>query len=183
MKAERNVLAEVHNPYVVKLLYSFQVRGIHVNHSELSCRSAGSQLQLRCLLLCADSPATCLSALQDDEYLYLIMEYLPGGDVMVWGATWLMPVSLPCSRGLEHARPTSHDTDLFAAADAADAEGHPERGGHALLHRGDGAGAGVHPPPQLHPQVLVGVAVVQHAIEPCQGTAAAWHKDLQGSGM
>ena len=25
VKAERNVLAEVHNPYVVKLLYSFQV--------------------------------------------------------------------------------------------------------------------------------------------------------------
>ena len=26
VKAERNVLAEVHNPYVVKLFYSFQVR-------------------------------------------------------------------------------------------------------------------------------------------------------------
>lgn len=25
VKAERNVLAEVHNPYVVKLFYSFQV--------------------------------------------------------------------------------------------------------------------------------------------------------------
>jgi len=25
VKAERNVLAEVHNPYIVKLLYSFQV--------------------------------------------------------------------------------------------------------------------------------------------------------------
>ena len=27
VKAERNVLAEVHNPYVVKLYFSFQVRG------------------------------------------------------------------------------------------------------------------------------------------------------------
>jgi hypothetical protein len=37
------VLASVHNPYVVKLFYSFQ----------------------------------------DEEFLYLVMEYLPGGDVMV----------------------------------------------------------------------------------------------------
>eukprot|EP00775_Hariotina_reticulata_P001879 gene1879-2214_t len=42
VKAERNVLAEVHNPYIVKLYYSFQ----------------------------------------DEEFLYLVMEYLPGGDVM-----------------------------------------------------------------------------------------------------
>ncbi len=26
VRAERNVLAEVHNPYIVKLLYSFQAR-------------------------------------------------------------------------------------------------------------------------------------------------------------
>ena len=43
VKAERNVLAEVHSPYVVKLFYSFQ----------------------------------------DEDFLYLVMEYLPGGDVMV----------------------------------------------------------------------------------------------------
>ncbi|MEW5302968.1 MAG: hypothetical protein WDW36_005703 [Sanguina aurantia] len=42
VKAERNVLAEVHNPYVVKLYYSFD----------------------------------------DEDYLYLAMEYLPGGDMM-----------------------------------------------------------------------------------------------------
>uniref|UniRef100_A0A383V4A7 non-specific serine/threonine protein kinase n=1 Tax=Tetradesmus obliquus TaxID=3088 RepID=A0A383V4A7_TETOB len=42
VKAERNVLAEVHSPYIVKLYYSFQ----------------------------------------DEEFLYLVMEYLPGGDVM-----------------------------------------------------------------------------------------------------
>ncbi|KAJ9528668.1 hypothetical protein QJQ45_020551 [Haematococcus lacustris] len=42
VRAERNVLAEVHSPYVVKLYYSFQ----------------------------------------DEEYLYLVMEYLPGGDMM-----------------------------------------------------------------------------------------------------
>lgn len=42
VRAERNVLAEVRNPYVVKLYYSFQ----------------------------------------DEEHLYLLMEYLPGGDVM-----------------------------------------------------------------------------------------------------
>uniref|UniRef100_A0A7S0R4E5 non-specific serine/threonine protein kinase n=1 Tax=Chlamydomonas leiostraca TaxID=1034604 RepID=A0A7S0R4E5_9CHLO len=42
VRAERNVLAEVHSPYVVKLFYSFQ----------------------------------------DEEHLYLVMEYLPGGDMM-----------------------------------------------------------------------------------------------------
>lgn len=42
VKAERNVLAEVKNPYVVKLYYSFQ----------------------------------------DADCLYLLMEYLPGGDIM-----------------------------------------------------------------------------------------------------
>ena len=42
VKAERNVLAEVHDEAVVKLFYSFQ----------------------------------------DEDYLYLIMEYLPGGDMM-----------------------------------------------------------------------------------------------------
>lgn len=42
VKAERNVLAEVQNSYVVKLHYSFQ----------------------------------------DEVYLYLVMEYLPGGDIM-----------------------------------------------------------------------------------------------------
>jgi len=30
VKAERNVLAEVHNPYIVKLYYSFQVKGLAV---------------------------------------------------------------------------------------------------------------------------------------------------------
>ena len=42
VKAERNLLAEVHDEAVVKLFYSFQ----------------------------------------DEEYLYLVMEYLPGGDMM-----------------------------------------------------------------------------------------------------
>ncbi|KAM7515684.1 hypothetical protein LguiA_005267 [Lonicera macranthoides] len=41
-RAERNLLVEVGNPFIVKLYYSFQ----------------------------------------DDEYLYLVMEYLPGGDIM-----------------------------------------------------------------------------------------------------
>ena len=30
VRAERDVLAEVHNPYVVKLYYSFQVWHLHV---------------------------------------------------------------------------------------------------------------------------------------------------------
>ncbi len=41
----------------------------------------------------------------------------------------------------------------MSPADAADAEGHPQRGGDALLHRGDGARTGVHSQAALHPQV------------------------------
>ena len=33
MKAERNVLAEVHNPHVVRLFYSFQARARSMLHA------------------------------------------------------------------------------------------------------------------------------------------------------
>jgi serine/threonine protein kinase len=83
VKAERNVLAEVHNPYVVKLLYSFQVGGPCVLHAQRPV----SVDAIRCRLVCGIVQYVCPhhgpSVLQDDEYLYLIMEYLPGGDVMV----------------------------------------------------------------------------------------------------
>ena len=35
VRAERDVLAEVHNPYVVKLYYSFQVCHVHSSTQEL----------------------------------------------------------------------------------------------------------------------------------------------------
>ena len=40
VRAERNVLAEVHNPYVVRLFYSFQVRSLA--SEEGPCRGAAS---------------------------------------------------------------------------------------------------------------------------------------------
>ena len=157
------MLAEVHNPYVVKLLYSFQVSGL-VQHVctiyVLQMRSAAqSAAGWRQDVVGCRTSTIWPSALQDDEYLYLIMEYLPGGDVMVSCIPLASTVALPCLAEHVIAR-CLFDTDPSAAADAADAEGHPERGGDALLHCGDGAGAGVHPPPQLHPQVLFETAAM-----------------------
>lgn len=43
MRAERNVLAEVHSPYVVKLFFSFQVRHLKHEHSSIGMlKSPGS---------------------------------------------------------------------------------------------------------------------------------------------
>lgn len=62
VKAERNVLTEVQNSFVVKLYYSFQ----------------------------------------DDDSLYLIMEYLPGGDVMVRCLWNVIYVWFCCMPAIDH---------------------------------------------------------------------------------
>ena len=66
VKAERNVLAEVHNPYVVKLYFSFQVRdgGVCMPvHQTLPCCTpqprSGPFFQLHAAAIIHD---TCLSA-------------------------------------------------------------------------------------------------------------------------
>ena len=54
VKAERNVLAEVHSPYIVKLYYSFQVRACcsaepwNINAMRRSCVSL-----MRCCCTCS----------------------------------------------------------------------------------------------------------------------------------
>ena len=118
---------------------------------------------------------------QDDDYLYLVMEYLPGGDVMVryassphlcafmlqethlrakWAvcqASQMNDMNEPtiiCSAPVIICQAQSAMSQLGGGgADAAHAQGHPERGGDALLHRGDRARAGVHPQALLHSQV------------------------------
>ena len=112
---------------------------------------------------------------QDDEYLYLVMEYLPGGDVMVSALParrmpqqYLYAVTFTLALDGSHVQAINmqwhQDSVLWQAwlvvpppecggADAAHAQGHPERGGDALLHRGDRARAGVHPQALLHSQV------------------------------
>ena len=63
--AERDVLASAENPRVVTLHYSFQVRQ-------------------RSLYCCSESThvANVSSLHQDDDNLYLIMDFLSGGDLM-----------------------------------------------------------------------------------------------------
>jgi serine/threonine protein kinase len=129
VKAERNVLAEVHNPFIVKLFYSFQVgfrvfvrvrldatRAVWQCDGVTSwwrgaqwCAAAGAGRELAvcqgprcgglaldatpscagccrcccCCCCCCCSHWLCRTRQQDEEFLYLVMEYLPGGDVMV----------------------------------------------------------------------------------------------------
>jgi serine/threonine protein kinase len=68
IRAERDLLSLADNPYVVKLMFSFQVRLL--------------------LLLVAFSSSSLIAGwggfcyVQDDLNLYLVMEYLQGGDLM-----------------------------------------------------------------------------------------------------
>eukprot|EP00976_Prorocentrum_cordatum_P113706 1195738-Prorocentrum_minimum.AAC.6 len=87
VRAERNLLAEVNNHCVVKLYYSFQIEDFtrHPRKGLLSvCAEYVVSYQSK-QVLTIESVRYCLSlhgAAQDEEFLYLIMEYLPGGDVM-----------------------------------------------------------------------------------------------------
>ena len=60
MKAERDILAEADNEWVVKLYYSFQVSFIQTHLSTLST----------------------YFNIQDRDNLYFVMDYIPGGDLM-----------------------------------------------------------------------------------------------------
>jgi serine/threonine protein kinase len=51
VKAERNVLAEVHSPYIVKLYYSFQVRNCkQLPLQPVACMCYGRALDPNCLV-------------------------------------------------------------------------------------------------------------------------------------
>lgn len=89
VRAERDVLAGLQNPFIVRLYYSFQVTlpgdpswpctGLSANPWAFATESTILTESLICIHIEAD--AGMLS--QDDDHLYLVMEYLAGGDVMV----------------------------------------------------------------------------------------------------
>ena len=64
VKAERDILAEADNEWVVKLYYSFQVSFIPTNP-----------------FLRLFSSSTYFN-IQDRDNLYFVMDYIPGGDLM-----------------------------------------------------------------------------------------------------
>ena len=78
VRAERDILVESESAWVVKMYYSFQV-----------CNKLiilQSQAQKRIVWLDDDHSAwdipPMIEILQDSQNLYLIMEFLPGGDMM-----------------------------------------------------------------------------------------------------
>merc|ERR1712218_291203 len=62
VKAERDILAEADNEWIVKLYHSFQVR-IFASHHVHDC-------------------VYIESLFQDKNNLYFVMDYIPGGDLM-----------------------------------------------------------------------------------------------------
>ena len=68
VRAERDVLVEADHPWVVKMFYSFQVSLLSSNEYFVPCFHENEYIyNYNC---------------QDSINLYLIMEFLPGGDMM-----------------------------------------------------------------------------------------------------
>jgi serine/threonine protein kinase len=90
VRAERDALADnnyfyTKNPWVVSLYYSFQVFGPPLLYT--LCRSLSLSLpfpppQRYTVRRRANMHGCIPLPLQDIDYLYLIMEYVPGGDMM-----------------------------------------------------------------------------------------------------
>ncbi len=101
VRSERNALVSSDNPWVVKLHYSFQVCPARL--PPLSCLP-------RWLAACTfpvfhtHVPSGMCAIRQDDDHLHLVMDFLPGGDLM----TLLIKYDIfPCVRRVMFRTPMS----------------------------------------------------------------------------
>ena len=69
MRAERDILVEADHQWVVKMYYSFQVMMAMIIKMIMITKKMMMMMMT-------------VERLQDEERLYLIMEFLPGGDLM-----------------------------------------------------------------------------------------------------
>ena len=73
MRAERDILVEADHQWVVKMYYSFQVIIIII----IMIMMLTMMIMKKTMMMMMTT-----KRLQDEERLYLIMEFLPGGDLM-----------------------------------------------------------------------------------------------------
>ena len=78
MRAERDILVEADHQWVVKMYYSFQVMMIMI---AMVIMMAMIVMMMTTMMMMMMMMMT-IERLQDEERLYLIMEFLPGGDLM-----------------------------------------------------------------------------------------------------
>ena len=75
VRSERNALVSSDNPWVVRLHYSFQVGCVGCRGAVRCANSRRVDTnQIYFYMLCCDG--------QDDDHLHLVMDFLPGGDLM-----------------------------------------------------------------------------------------------------
>ena len=74
MRAERDILVEADHQWVVKMYYSFQVMMIMIIMMIM--------MAIVVMMMMMMMMTMTIERLQDEERLYLIMEFLPGGDLM-----------------------------------------------------------------------------------------------------
>ena len=78
VRAERDILVEADHQWVVKMYYSFQVMMIMI---AMVIMMAMIVMMMTTMMMMMMMMMT-IERLQDEERLYLIMEFLPGGDLM-----------------------------------------------------------------------------------------------------
>ena len=106
MRAERDILVEADHQWVVKMYYSFQVISDYNVIYMGGFLVAFTRMMIMLLLLLMMLMIMMMTfPSKDEERLYLIMEFLPGGDLMTLLMKKVLEIScmtVYCSLNLEN---------------------------------------------------------------------------------